>query len=88
VQVDDLVEEKCPSRGPCEPGGDELAAVGEEGVALRAGKEAAAANVLQVDPTHCAKASSAAASSKASGRGRNHIMALAKQRSLVVLRVS
>ena len=53
-EVDDLVEEEGPAGRASEPRRDELVPVGEEGVALRAGEEALAPNVLQVDAAHLA----------------------------------
>ena len=52
VEVDHLVEEEGPARGPREAGGDEFASVGQESVALRARKEFSASDVLKVNPTH------------------------------------
>ena len=52
VQVDHPVEEEGPPGGASEPRRDELAAVGQEGVALGAREQAAAADVLQEDAAH------------------------------------
>jgi hypothetical protein len=52
VEVDDLVEEKCPASGAREPGADQFGPVGQDGVAGGAGKEARAPDVSQEYATH------------------------------------
>jgi len=52
VQVDNFVEEKCSAGGSGEPGGDEFAPVGEEGLAVDAAEQAEPAQVGQVVTAH------------------------------------
>jgi hypothetical protein len=52
VEVDDLVEEKCPPGSTREPGADQFGPVGQDGVAGGAGKEARATDVSQENATH------------------------------------
>ena len=54
MKVDDFIEKEGSACCPRKPRGDQLVPVGEEGVALRAGEEALAPNVLQVDAAHLA----------------------------------
>lgn len=48
----DLVEQEGSSCGSGEAGGDELGAVGQDGVTVGTGEEAAPTNVIQEDTTH------------------------------------
>ena len=52
MKIDDFVEKEGPAGRPREPSGDQLVPVGEEGVALRAREETAAADVFQVNASH------------------------------------
>lgn len=52
VEVDDLVEEKCPASSAREPGADQFGPVGQDGVAGGAGEKARAPDVSQEYATH------------------------------------
>ena len=52
VQVDHLAEQEGSASCSCEPGGDELPPVGQDGVAGGAGEESGAPNMLYEDATH------------------------------------
>lgn len=52
LQIDHLVKKKGPSCGPCKASGDELGAVGQDRVAVCAGEQASATNVIQKNSSH------------------------------------
>lgn len=52
LQVYHLIEEEGAARGSGEAGGDELGAVGQDGVTVGAGEEACPSDVIQEDPPH------------------------------------
>ena len=52
LEVNDLVEEECAAGGAGEAGREQVLAVGQERVALRAGEESPPAHVLQEHTTH------------------------------------
>jgi len=52
VKVDDFVEEECPASSASEPGGDQLAPVGQERLAMDAAEQAEPAQVGQVVAPH------------------------------------
>ncbi len=51
-QVDDFVEEKGSSGGPCESGGDEFTSIGEEGSTLKTREDSRTSKVLQINSAH------------------------------------
>jgi len=52
IEVDNFVEQEGPASGPSEPGGDELAPVGQERLAVDAAEQAEPAQVGQVVAAH------------------------------------
>lgn len=52
LQIYHLVKKEGPSCGPCEASGDELGAVGQDRVAVCAGEQASATNMIQKNSSH------------------------------------